>query len=165
MYRRAGQIVPVFFSGNGTVPGTNIPGTGNVYTLDVTKLTDDDYGQINPFYTTYFMPGSEQETTLQLGGGRKLLQYVAAFVSGLGNMTITPLCDTLANNWTVTVVRTLGATPKFDLECGGGSAQGQRIALKFSSSPATGTDNSFTLQRVTAWMKPADRLVVRGSAS
>jgi hypothetical protein len=161
MYRTAGATQPVFFAGNGTVIGALL-GTGQVYTLDPAKLTDDDFGQIYPYYTTYLFLGHDAEVALQLGGGRKLLAYMAWFMSGVGAITVTPVCDTLGNLWPLTGVRTLSLTPKFDLEWGAGNAQAQRMALKFASAPITGTDNGFSLQKVIAWFKPA-RLGIRGA--
>ena len=52
MYRAPGQIQPVFFAGNGQPLGT-ANGFANVYTLNSAMLTDDDFGQINPYYLTY----------------------------------------------------------------------------------------------------------------
>ena len=162
MYRGAGALSVVLFAGNGTAPST-LPSFGNVYTLSAAKLTDDDYGQIRPYYVTYFFPTHDQETAFKLGGGRKLLQYLTAFIAGTGTLTLTFLCDTLANAWPLTVTRALSTAPRFDLECGGGSAQAQRIAVKFVSCPASGTDNGFNLQKMLAVLKPAARLPVRGA--
>lgn len=188
MYRQAtagpGGLPPealsvVLFNGNGFPPGV-LPGFGNVYTLSAAKLTDDDYGQVNPYYTTYFFVTHDQEQSLKcqdakgnmvtLGGMRKLLQYMTAYIAyplatGTCNVLLTFYCDSLTNPWPLTVGRALIPNPKFDLECAGGSAQGQRIAIKFASSPASGTDNGFSLMKVTAVLKRAERLQVRGSAS
>jgi hypothetical protein len=162
MYREAGTIQPVLFAGNGWAPGVQLS-SGNVYTLNPAKLTDDDYGQIHPYYVTFFAPSHDQEQALQLGGGRKLLVYLQAFVSGVGSIAITPFCDALTNPWTVTGTRTLSLTPKYDLEWPGGNAQAQRIALKFASVPTSGTDNAFNLQKVVATLRRATHLPVRGA--
>lgn len=143
----------------------------NIYVLRDNKLTDDDYGQIYPYYVTYFCPTFDQEQALQLGGGRKLLAYMTAFVSGSQYLpggcylNVTFLCDQLGNPWALTVQRTLSPSPKFDMECGGGSAMGQRIAVKFASAPIAGTDNAFSLDKVIFFMKVQQRLPVRGSAT
>ncbi|MDE2099616.1 MAG: hypothetical protein KGL39_20355 [Patescibacteria group bacterium] len=164
MYRAAGQLQPVLLAGNGQAPGA-AAGFGNVYILNAAKYTDDDYGQILPYYTTYFAPDTDEELALQLSGLRKLLVWVQAFVPGIGTLTITPLCDSLSNAWSVTGSRTLAANPTYDLEWAGGQAQAQRIAIKFASSPAQGqTDNSFSLQKVTAWLRMIAHLRVRGAA-
>lgn len=162
MYRQAGALRPVFFSGNGEAPG-QAASFGNVYTLNPTKFTDDDYGQIFPYYVTFFLPSHDQEQQMQLGGGRKLLVYLQAFIAGVGSITITPLCDSLGNAWALMVTRALSNAPIYDLECAGGSAQAQRIALKFASVPTEGTDNAFNLQKVIATVRKAARLPVRGS--
>jgi len=163
MFRQAGILQPVFFAGNAWTPGAQ-QSTGEVYILGASsKLTDDDYGQINPYYTTFFMPSHDQEQAMQLGGGRKLLVYVQAFIAGVGNVTITPLCDALANPWAFVGTRALNSAPIYDLEWPGGNAQAQRIALKFASVPVTGTDNSFNLQKVVATLRRATHLPVRGA--
>ena len=164
MFRSPGALVPVFFGGNGTTLGM-LTGFGNVYTLDAAKFTDDDYGRVYPFYTTYFFVTHDQEEQLKLGAGRKLLAYLRAFVSGLGSMTITAYCDTLTNPWPADGVRTLAADPKFYLEWTGGNAQGDCIALKFASSPLTGTDNWFNLKKITATIRVDAHKPVRGSAT
>ena len=69
-----------------------------------------------------------------------MVSYVPAFIPGTGNITITPYPDALTNPM---VARGCSYddcySPTFDLECGGNSAQGQRIFFKIASSPATGT--------------------------
>jgi hypothetical protein len=183
MYRQAvtgpGGLPPeslsvVLMGGNGATPGASA-GFGNVYTLSAAKLTDDDYGIVAPYYTTYFFVTHDQEQTLRcqdgtgnqvpLGAMRKLLQYVTAYVPGTGQIVLTYFCDALTNPWALTTTRTLTANPKYDLECGGGSAIGQRIAIRFATIPNTGqTDNGFSLQHVVACLKRAERMLVRGAA-
>jgi len=145
---------------------------GNVYTLRDYKLTDDDYGQIYPWYVTYFAPTFEQEEALQLGGGRKLLAYLTAFISANSylhvgcNLEITMYCDTLLNPWALKVERFIRPNSIFDMECGGGSAMGQRIAVKFASMPVQGeTDNAFNLEKAILFMKVQARLPIRGSST
>ena len=164
MYRQPGLLQPVFFCGNGALPGA-MAAPGNVYTLNPAKYTDDDYGRISPYYTTYFAPTHDQEQALQLGGQRKLLVYLEGFVTGIGQITITPLCDTLANPWKITGTRALTTAPTYDFEWVGGNVQAQRIALKFASAPAGGgTDNSFNLEKVITTLRRAVHLPVRGAA-
>lgn len=163
MYRLGGGLLStVMLGGNNAYPGM-AAGTGNVYTLDPTRLSDDDFGQIHPYYVTFFFPNHDQEQSLRLDGGRKLLQYLTASIAVTGSLQITFLCDTLSNQWPVSVNRIPGTSQKYDVECGGGSAQGQRIAVKFASVPTTGTDNGFNLQKVNLWMKKVTHLPVRGS--
>lgn len=167
MYREDGVLSPVFLGGNGFTPGA-LTGYGNVYTLSASKLTDDNYGQIFPTYTTYFFLTDEQEQQYKLGGGRKLLAYVTAFISGVGIVQITPYCNTITNPWPVVVQRYLQLAPTIDLECGGGSAISNRIALQIASGPLGGsspTDNAFVLQNLIAAFKVAKHLPIRGSAA
>lgn len=174
----------VLFGGNGGAPDQITRINGNVYTLSSTKYTDDEYGLISPYYTTYFFVTHDQEQQLsyqlangqrvQLGAGRKLLQYLTAFVgapSGLTQtqsvLTLTFLCNSLTNPWSLNVQRTLSPTPTIDLECGGGSAIGNRIAIKISSAPANpavSLDNGFVLDHLAVWMKAATHLPIRGAA-
>lgn len=164
MYRYSGKLSTVFFAGNGETPSA-AGGHGNVYTLDAAKLTDDDYGQIDPYYVPYFFVNHEQEMALGLGAHRKMLAYLMAFISGVGTVTITPLCDTLSNAWPLVCSRTLNANPTFDMEWAGGSATAQRMAFKIASAPLAGqTDNSFNLDKLIAVLKPVKHLPVRGSA-
>ena len=137
MFRQPGQVFVAFFSGNGQYPGLS-PGFGNVYIACGAQQTDDDYGQIFPYYTTYFFPSHEQEQMYQLGSQRKQLQYFQFLVSGTGTMTVTALVNNLENPWPLSCVRTMGPNPDYDQEWPGASATGQRIAFKFASSPQGG---------------------------
>lgn len=163
MYREVGRLSTTLFCGNGQYPGTDA-GFGNAYTLDPAKLTDDDYGQIYPYYITYFFVNHEAEMALQLGAHRKMLSYLMAQVSGVGNITITPLVNTITNPWRLVCVRALSLDPKFDLEWAGANVTGQRMAFKVESSPITETDNSFSLTKLVAAMVPNKHLPVRGAA-
>ena len=170
-----------FFGGNGAPPGL-LPGFGHSYTLSAAKFSDDDYGLVQPYYDTYFFLGHDQEQALSwqlpngqripIGAGRKLLAYLSAFISAPqlqtvteSQITLTFLCNSLTNPWPLTVVRLLSPNPKIDLECGGGSAIGNRIAVRFASQPATpgSLDNGFLLSHLTLWLKGAAHLPVRGA--
>ena len=177
MYRNSGTLSVVLFGGNGEFPGGSAASYGNVYTLNPLKYTDDDYGQIYPYYVTYFFVSREQEQALSyttktgrqpLGSGRKMLQYMTAFISGIGQVVLTFFPDAVSNAWNLTVTRTLVQEPTFDLECGGGQCSGYRIAIRFASfptSPSVTADNSFNLQRVVVFIKQAARLPWRGSST
>ncbi len=156
VYRGAGNLQPILFAGNGLALGSGT-GFGNVYTLDPAKLTDDDYGVIVPVYVTYFM---QREDFL-----RAMQSYLKAQIGGVGTLTITALINKLTRAWTKTCTRTLAISPNFDVEWTGGDATGDRIALKFASTPTTGTDNDLSIQAITSWLRLAGRLPVRGSAS
>ena len=165
MYRAAGALSLVLGGGNGLTPGS-AAGYGNVYTLNPAKFTDDDFGQIYPYYTTYFFIDPEKAMALQLKGQRLLLAYLMAYVqpqAGDTNsqVTATYYPDDLANPWPLSTTRVL--TPGFykDRQFGGGMCTGERIAIKISSSPITGTDNSFIMSRLTAFLKDA-KLIMSG---
>jgi hypothetical protein len=162
MYRSGGQLTTVFFGGNGKAAG-DAAGFGNVYTLDPDLLTDDDYGQINPYYVTFYGPDSEKAQALQLTALRKLLAYVSPFISGTGKVTYSVLCDAPDNQWPLTATRTLTANPKFAQEFAGCQALGSKMALKIASSPISGTDNGFNLQWLNFWYRNA-KLTIRGAA-
>jgi hypothetical protein len=163
MYRAAGVLSVVFFGGNGQAPGA-AAGFGNAYTLDPTKLTDDDYGQIVPYYTTYFFVGHDNERMLKLDSHRKMLAYLAAAIRGTGTLTITVFANSLTNPWSITGSRPLSATPQNDIGWAGGSATAERIAIKIASSPLPGqTDNGFLLTKLVPTLRPAARLPVRGA--
>jgi hypothetical protein len=161
MYRQAGKLSVVMLGGNGGYPGIN-PGNGNVYTLNPAAQTDDDFGLITPYYVTYFFLTHDQEAQLQIGGQRKLLAYLKAFIAGTGNLEVTYYPDSLGNPWPLTTTRLMATGPTYDQECGGGSVMGDRISIKFASVPVVGTNNGFSLQKVMTWWKPA-RLHIRGS--
>lgn len=164
MYRsNSGQLTTVFWGGNGMPPGTGT-GTGNVYTLNPAKLTDDDFGQIFPWYITFFGPDAEKAQALQLTAVRKLLAYVTPFISGVGNVTYTVYCDALTNMWPLTATRSLTTSPKFAQEFAGCQALGSRMALKIQSFPLAGqTDNSFNIQWLQFYYRNA-KMKIRGAA-
>jgi hypothetical protein len=154
MYLTPNELSLVFGSGNGLAPGT-AASYGNIYTLNPAILTDSDYGQISPYYTTYFYMDPEKAQALQLAGGRLFLSYILAYIQGTGQITATYFPDSLSNPWALTTTRTL-TTPFYkDRNFGGGMCNGERIAIRFASSPVTGTDNGFVLSRLTAFLKNA----------
>lgn len=163
MYRQAGVLSLVLGGGNGKTPGA-ANGFGNLYTLDQTMDTDDDYGQISSYYTTYFFPSAGAEAQLQLGSHQKQLAYLMAYIQWVGTITITPLIENLNNPWALVCKRNVSQV-NFDLEWGGGYARGSRMAFKIQTSPLAGeTDNSYSLQRFIAALMPAARLKVRGAS-
>lgn len=166
MYRQAGKLSLVMLQGNGLIPSSANPGYSNVYTLDPTKYTDDNYGLIVPYYTTYFLVTPEQERELKLSANRHQLSYLTALISGVGLINITFLAEVMSNTWPLAIQRTLLADPKFELECAGGGCIGRRIALRFGSVPDTPVDplfNGFEIQNISAFLKPLTHLPVRGS--
>ena len=163
LYRIPGVLSICFLAGNGQPPGASA-GYGNVYALSSAKLTDDDYGLIQPYYTTFFFVSHEAEQALQLGAHRKMLSYFMAQLQGVGQIVITALCNNLSNPWPLVCLRTLTPLPNFDVEWAGGNVQAQRIAFKLASVPmASGTDNSFLCQKLVAAIRPAAHMPVRGA--
>jgi hypothetical protein len=165
MYRAVGALSLVFGGGNSQTPGAT-GGYGNVYTLNPAKFTDDDFGQIYPYYTTYFFIDPEKATALQLKGQRILMAYLMAYIQPQpgdvnSQVTATYYPDDLTNPWPLSTTRVL--TPGFrkDRQFGGGMCTGERIAIKISSSPITGTDNSFVMSRLTAFLRDA-KLIMSG---
>lgn len=137
----------VIGGGNGQAPGS-APGFGNLYTFDtfnypptnpaslVWDCTDDDYGQINSFYTTYFFfaPDVEQQPLLSLH--RKLFNYLAVHATGVGSIKITPLIDALSKPQTPFRIVPLSLTdPGFDIEFHP-ITKGNRVAYKIQPVPA-----------------------------
>lgn len=151
-----------FGAGNGQTPGT-ANGFGNIYYLDAAKLTDDDYGQIVPYWTTYFFVSNDQEQALQLDSHRKLATYFTCFVTGTGQTSITPLSDTLANAYTALAAYPLNSSQNHDYEWNI-NVDGERIAMKIGSVPLDGTtDNGFNLQKLALTLKKHPWSFVRGS--
>jgi len=162
IYRTPGQLTLTFFNGNGQTPGL-AAGFGNIYRLNPLLSTDDDYGQINSYYVTASLPSRSQEIQLQLGPGIKMLTYLTGSLSGIGNIIITPLRNTLTNAWPYVCTRPLVTDPTFDLEWVGANVWGQRIFFKVQPVPVTGTDNRFVLNKLFLFFRK-NRIGVRGSA-
>lgn len=177
------SLAPTFFCGNGAPPGFG-NGHGNLYTLSAAKFTDDDYGLISPYYTTYFLVSHDQEQQLSwqgpdgqrrpLGAGRKLLTYLTAWITAPPSQTNTQslinisfYANTMANGaWPLSITRALAREPQNDLECAAGSVKGYRIAIQFASAPANSSvslDNGFQLSHLSAWIKGDVHLPVRGA--
>jgi hypothetical protein len=142
MYRQdTDQLYITFFAGNGLYPNTGpdqsppVDGFGNVYILCPNSMTDDDFGQIHPYYVTYFFPSHQLEAVLGLGTQRKMLEFFQYLAEGVGQLHIEFLCNSLTNVWPLDCVRDLSLDPQFDIEHPGSNATGQRIAFKFTGLP------------------------------
>ena len=162
MYHGAGALSLTFFGGNAQGPGI-AAGHGNVYVLNAAKYTDDDYGQIYPYYTTYFFVTPDQAQMFHLSAGQNQVAYLLAFASGVGNLVITPLINNLSTAWPLTCTRALSAAPPNQIEWPGGDVVAQRFAIKIASTPSSGTDNAFNLYGLTLGLVPAAMLPVRGA--
>ena len=137
---------------------------GNIYTLDSIRLTDDDYGQVFPYYVTYFCPDSVEAQDPKISNaGRLQHAYTKAFISGVGTLTVSVLVDTLITVWPLAVNRTLTTDAVFDID-GPGTALGDRLALKIATAPTTGTDNGWVMSRMKIWVRTAAHMPVRGAA-
>jgi hypothetical protein len=156
--------------GNGQALGVGT-GYGNVYYLDPTKYTDDDYGQISSPYTTYFFVGHDKEGQLRLGSHRKLYVYLAMNVSGVGKIRVVPLVDRLGNEWRPTPYYDLSQSPDFDFEWGL-NCYGERVAFRIEVVPITdpedlnytnGTDASYQTGKMIVTMRQNAISPVRGA--
>lgn len=148
--------------GNGETPG-QLSGFNNSYTFTTSLFTDDDYGQVTPYYTTYFFVSRDQEQQLGLDCHRKLASYLAAFISGVGQTSITPYSASLLNPWPALPAYPLSETPNHDFEWGM-QVTGERIALKIGSIPLPGeTDNGFNLQHLALTLKKEPMAPLRGA--
>ena len=152
---RPGNQRQVFFAG-GAFPGGE--SYGNIYSLSPTKLTDDDYGQIYPYYTTYAFTDHDQEQALGLGADSKLVKQVHGFITGVGQVIITPIIDSLYNFLPSLSPRILVADTdqsnflKSDLEWVT-QIRGDRIFFRVSVLPLPGaTDVQIRLQKFIVHM-------------
>jgi hypothetical protein len=144
------------------VAGGALPGGaahGNIYSLSPTKLTDDDYGQISPYYTTYFFTDHEQELALGLMSDNKLVKHVHAFVAGVGLVYITPIVNSQFNFFPNLSPRQLVADTTAatflasDLEWTTVGLRGSRIAFRVAVQPLPGTtDVKLRLQKFIVGM-------------
>ena len=160
---RPGNNQQVFFaSGNGAV-------SGNLYSLNPANLSDDDFGQIFPYYTTYFFTDHDQEQALQLGADSKLVKQVHSFVTGVGQVIITPIVNSLYNFLPSLSPRILVSDTDAsnfladDLEWTT-QIRGDRIAFRISVIPLPGsTDVQVRLQKFIAHMMKDPIAVTRQS--
>lgn len=164
MFRSDGSLETVFCAGNGLAPNTSSSGAyGNVYTLDATKYTDDDYGIVVPYYITASLPDPELAQGLGIGGGLKLLAYSYGLIDGVGTMTLSIRYNLLSKIWPITQASVMTTAPNNDTEFAGGQATGKRFWIRFASTPTTGTDNYFEVNNWLVAIKKNPRMPVRGS--
>jgi hypothetical protein len=160
---RPGNDSEMFFcGGNGQALGSGT-GHGNIYYLDSAKLTDDDYGEIFPYYTTYFFIGHDLEQQIGTGCHRKLFDYLSMFVAGVGRIQVTPLADSLTNTWPPTPGYTMTQAPNHDIEFGL-NVTAERAAFKIVPLPFPGhTDKRFNLQKMVVTIKQDPISPIRGA--
>lgn len=143
--------VVVLGGGNGRPPGAS--GFGNCYQFGDYFSTDDDYGQINPFYWTYGFVSREMEQQLEVGGFLKLYPYATLYATGVGTITLTPAPDAITNAWPAPPSWPLNANAASDIQIGL-NVSGERCFFKVSSAPLPGqTDNGFRLQKMVVGIR------------
>jgi len=79
--------------GTAQVAVGNGAGTGKIYKLSDTQLSDDG-AAIPSHYTTHYFPERAVEQALALGAHRKLFSYLTLYVEGAGNLGLTSFVDT-----------------------------------------------------------------------
>lgn len=118
-------------------------GYGNLYTQDTVNFpglrdSDDDFGPIDGYYTTYFFPEHLLEQNPQLSQYRKFFGYAGVHATGVGKLVITPYVGSLSTPWP--------AFPPFALKTGEPgfdyqvplNVRGDRMALEISTQSLSG---------------------------
>jgi hypothetical protein len=160
--------------------------SGNIYSLNAAKYTDDDFGQIFSYYVTYFFFNHDiEQNSPQLGMHLKIDTYLSAYVTGVGQIQPLVLANNLNNPWLVTSTvwdavnlqwiesgtgfNPLASIPlingvlKNDLEWGLNVNGISRIAIKWAAVPLAGqTDAAFALTHMTLAAREAT-IAVRGA--
>lgn len=138
---------------------SSVDAVGNLYKFDPDKFTDDDLGQMAPYYTTYFF--ADEDGTL--GSHRKLAAYLSFFATGTGKMRITVYAGSLSNAVATLPLIPLSQNQNYELEVGL-NVLAERIALKFAVEPQeNSTDVNFELSKIVLTMKKDPWSPVRGS--
>ena len=133
--------------GNGEAPGLS-SGFANSYWFDSTLLTDQDYGQVFPYYDTYFFINHQAEQSMGVGLHRKLYKRYAAYVTGVGQFQLTPFANSLSNPWPPAPMWPLNLTQDYDIG-DGLNVSTERCSFRISSLPLNGqTDNSFLIGKL-----------------
>jgi hypothetical protein len=159
----------------------------NFYSLNFSKYTDDDYGQIFSYYVTYFFFNHDIEQNVPvLGLHQKVYTYLTAYVTGVGTIQPTALANNLSNPWMTTPAvwdpvnlvwangtpasNPFAAVPLtngvllHDLEWGLNIKNVERVAIKWAPSPLPGqTDAFFQLQHMVMTTRDDRVAPVRGS--
>jgi hypothetical protein len=135
----------------------------NSYILNANQYHDDDFGVIPASYTTYFFVSHEMEQALQVGSHRHVYTLAQAYISGLGTWTITPLAASLINPFPTSSAYPLTSEPNFDMDFGI-NVETTRCAFTIKSSPTSGDDSWFKLQKLVINMAKAPWAPSRGSA-
>jgi len=168
---------------NGTSQIVFGAGFGQLYSLDFAKFSDDGYGVISSYYTTYFHWNHEMEQGVPLLGlHRKLYAYLSIYVTGIGNLSITPLVDSLNNPWQpktsvfnpvsglwqsgpVAASRTEQLSSQLDHDLDWRlNVLGDRVAFKIAVTPLPGTADAYmNLQHLVVSGRMDRVMPVRGA--
>ena len=156
------EIMPLASGQTGIVLGCG-KSFGQAYTLGPQFSTDDDYGQVSPYYVPFFFVNHELEQQFGLGSQRKLYKQITTSASGVGNLLVTPLADALTNAWPSPPAYPLPATAIAD-QALGLNVTCERMAPKISSQPLSGqTDNGFNLAKLVLVAVPCPVAQTAGS--
>lgn len=139
-------------------------GAANAYILNANQFHDDDFGVIPASYTTYFFVSHEMEQALQVGSHRHLYTLAAAYISGVGTWSITPLAASLSNAFPTSAAYPLATDPAFDMDFGI-NVETTRCAFRIAAAPVSGNNAYFKLQKLVINMAPAPWAKVRGSGT
>jgi hypothetical protein len=138
-----------FFLGNGA-------GTGKIYQLSDTQLSDDG-AAIAGYYTTYFFPSADQEGEFGVRAHRKLFSYLTCYAEGAGNLSVTSFADNEAFPEALPPLA-LSSPASKDLELSL-NVLAERAAFQVGTNQA---GSWFRLSRLVASLAPDPWSLVRG---
>jgi len=126
---------------------------GQLYYFDSAKYSDDDYGQIFSYWTSYFFVNHDQEIALGVGAHEKLFAYLTLYVTGVGQIMAIPYGASLSNPLPATPLYPLKMTQPHDTEWPI-NVLTPRCAFKIAAAPLPGqTDAYFNLQKMVATIR------------
>jgi hypothetical protein len=138
-----------FFLGNGA-------GTGKIYQLSDTQFSDDG-AAIAGYYTTYFVPSTDQEGEFGVRAHRKLFSYMTCYAEGAGNLNVTSFADNEGFPAALPPLA-LSAPGSKDLELSL-NVLAERVAFQVGTNQA---GSWFRLSRLVASLGPDPWSLVRG---
>jgi len=142
--------------GTAQVAVGNGAGTGKIYKLSDTQLSDDG-AAIPSYYTTHYFPERAVEQALALGAHRKLFSYLTLYVEGAGNLGLTSFVDTPNSPQAQQPLPMSSPAPR-DLELPI-NILGERVAFQVSTNQAGAW---FRLQKFIPSVRPDPWAPVRG---
>ena len=137
------------FLGNGT-------GNGKIYELSNAQLSDDG-AAISSYYTTYFLPSMDDESSLQTRAHRKLFSYLTCYVEGAGNLNLMAFTGNEAFPAALVPLALSSPAPK-DLELPI-NVLGERVAFQVGTNQP---GSWFRLSRLVVSLMPDPWAPVRG---